>query len=52
MVSAKRNDPRQSLALQRRTIFLCVCGWLAAKEYIVTFFNLLDGVGVIVAEPR
>ena len=52
MISTKRNDPRQSLAFQRRTLFLCVCSWLAAKEYVVAVFNLLDSVGIIITEPR
>ena len=50
MVAAKGDDAREGFALFRRTDSVRICGGRAHEESVVAFFNLLDGIGVIVAD--
>jgi len=49
VVPAQRDNAWEGLAILRRANLLCISHGLAHQELIVAFFDLLDGVGIVVA---
>lgn len=49
MVTAQGDDARQGLSILRRANFLGIGRRFAGENAVVALFNLLDGVGIVVA---
>lgn len=49
MVSTEGDDSRQRLAVLRRAILLRIGGWGAIQNAVVTLFDLLDRVGIVIS---
>lgn len=49
MIASESDDSWQRLALLRWTRFLSVGGWVAHKNAVVAFFNLVNSPGVVVS---
>lgn len=49
MVAAEGDDAGQSFAVLSRPFLLRIRGRGAAEDRVVSFFDLLEGIGVIVA---
>ena len=49
MVASEGDEPRQGLSVFCGADFLCISGGGAHEKAVVTFFDLLDRVGVVVA---
>jgi len=50
VVTAKGNDSRQSLALQRKPLLIGVGVRLPHKQIVVSLFNLLDSISIVVSD--
>lgn len=50
VVSTEGNNSRQRLAGLRRAFFLRIGGWCAIQNAIVTLFDLVDRIGIVIAQ--
>lgn len=49
MVATEGDESWQSLSVLCWSLFLCICCGLAGEESIVTFFDLVQGPGIVVS---
>lgn len=52
MVSTKSNDSRKRLFLLGRSLLECISHRGTRQDTVVSFFNLLKGIGVVVGSDR
>jgi hypothetical protein len=52
MVTAQSDDTRQGLAIFGRTFLVRIGSGSTAKDGVVSFFNLMEGVGIIVSNGK
>ena len=52
VVTAKGNDARQSLALQRKTFLIAIGVRSPHQQVVVSFLNLFDSISVVIADSR
>lgn len=48
VVSTKRNDPRQGLALLCRAQLVSIRGWVAREDGMVAFFDLMKSPRIVI----
>ena len=50
VVATEGDDAGEGLLILGRALLFCICGRCAHEETVVAFFDLLDCVGIVVAE--